>query len=121
MTKRIVTSALAAVLLSLSLVGCSDSPESRSVQCDVNDQTEHDSDCGYYNDDDEWVWYSFYVPGQTTTGVATEPAHDEEKSHKKKSKDVKKPKANKAKDSNVNKAPKANAPKVSVPRTTRKK
>ena len=83
MTKRLVTSALATILLSLSLVGCSDNQEPRTVECDAGDQLEHDSDCGYYDDQNNWVWYNFVVLGQTTTGQATMPAHDEEKSHKK--------------------------------------
>lgn len=75
-----LSASLAAIILAVSLSACtskSNEPETRNVECDVDDQAEHDSDCGYYDDDDNWVWYPFVVLGQSTNGVADHPAQDE--------------------------------------------
>jgi hypothetical protein len=119
MTKRTVTSALAALLLAVSLAACSSTdsdnsePQTRVVECDVDDQAEHDSDCGYYDDSNTWIWYPFVVQGQSTQGVANHPAHDEDESSASHSK-PKKSSSKKAKDTKK-------TPKVKAPTTARKK
>lgn len=65
MKKIIVGAALTGLL---ALTGCAESAgTSADVECDVEDQAEFDSDCGYWSDGQFVFWY-WVVPGQTSSG-----------------------------------------------------
>jgi hypothetical protein len=112
MTKNIAA-LFAAGLIAVSLTACGQNKPAEPViaECDAGDQLELDTDCGYYDDNGNWIWYSWVIPGQTAEGPA--PFLVEEKdSHKKK---TKKPKASTKPSSKSPATKPAIVPKVSTP------
>jgi uncharacterized lipoprotein NlpE involved in copper resistance len=53
---------LTAAVVAFSLVGCSND---RVLECDLGDQVELDSDCGYWRDS-KFNWYNWVVQGETS-------------------------------------------------------
>jgi hypothetical protein len=95
-TMKLVRPAVAAlglaVALSMGACGSSSNDNNNSgkvVECDAGDQVERDDDCGYYDDNGNWVWYPWVVMGQTSysqPGFQKVEQEDSDHGHKKKSK-----------------------------------
>jgi hypothetical protein len=69
MKKTIASAGVAALL---ALTGCASeggSAPAADVECDVNDQAQYDTDCGYWEDGSFVFWY-WVVLGQTSHGPA---------------------------------------------------
>lgn len=59
-----IGAALAATVMLFSLAACSD--DNYNLECDQGDQVEHDTDCGYVDDNNQWVWYSWVDLGSVS-------------------------------------------------------
>lgn len=83
-----------AALLAFSGAACgnkSNNDDVTTTECDPGDQREHDSDCGYIDDNGNWIWYSWVIQGQTRTGPAPYAEAEGEEGNHSKLKKTKKP------------------------------
>jgi hypothetical protein len=92
---------LALTLVSLvagTLVGCG--AHNYNLECDAGDYVQHDTDCGYVDNNNQWQYFSWTKPNTTThspngweppAGVAVEQDDDSHKKSKPKTKKTTKP------------------------------
>ena len=58
--RKLAAITLGAAMMAGTLTGCGDKSNSNyDLECDKGDQIEHDSDCGYLDDSNQWIWYSW--------------------------------------------------------------
>ena len=108
--RKLAAITLGAAMMAGSLTACS--KPNYNLECDKGDQIEHDSDCGYIDGSNQWIWYSWVQQGKVShspdnweppAGVQIQDEGEESGGGHKKSKKTKKAE----KPAKVNSAPKA--------------
>lgn len=90
--KKILATMLVASVVGFGMTACGG--DNYNLECDKGDQLEHDSDCGYVDANNQWVWFSWVNQGKVShspdnweppAGVTIEQDEKEHKVPKKKS------------------------------------
>lgn len=89
--------ALAAIMLISSLVACG-AEHNYNLECDRGDQIEHDSDCGYVDTNNQWIWFSWVKLGEDSHSPnGWEPPNGVQVQEDEEGSQIKKPKKSKTK------------------------
>ena len=62
--RKLAAITLGAAMMAGSLTACS--KPNYNLECDKGDQIEHDSDCGYIDGSNQWIWYSWVQQGKVS-------------------------------------------------------